>query len=150
MAHVAGTKRLAGGAYWLIDFTPGAGVGNARPLTGSLSPFMDLAFTFSNNPATPYHRGHDGGLRAGHEHQKTYTNAGMNEPRIDRAGRYVGLSINSPLNGLTVWDWNSGTAVWSTPGDPGNPLRPQREPQARLGERRLEPSRLSLGMVASS
>ncbi len=27
--------REAGGAYWLIDFTPGAGVGNARPLTGA-------------------------------------------------------------------------------------------------------------------
>src|SRR5206468_3974315 len=45
----------SGGPWWLIDFTPGAGVGNPRPLTGNLAPWIDLAFTFSNNPATPYY-----------------------------------------------------------------------------------------------
>src|SRR2546425_506808 len=40
--------------HWLIDFTPGVGVSNARQLTGSLDPFTDLSFTFSNNPATPW------------------------------------------------------------------------------------------------
>src|SRR5438874_12911256 len=41
--------------HYLIDFTPGAGFSNARPLTGSLAPRIDIAFTFSSNPATPYY-----------------------------------------------------------------------------------------------
>jgi hypothetical protein len=162
-----------GGTHWLIDFTPGVGVGNARALSGTLSPFMDLAFTFSNNPATPYYayvsngsavrrmdirtmteapgngwpqtetsamwlhqsendamfvwmRGATGSTMVAFEPatntKKTYTNANMNEPRIDRGGRYVGLSMNSPGNGLAVWDWNTGTIAWSTSGDPGIPF----------------------------
>ena len=128
--------------HWLVDFTPGVGVSNPRPLTGNLAPFMDLSFTFSNNPATPYYayvssgstirrfdirtmteapgdgwpvtgetsamwlhqsendgffvwmRGATGSTIVGYEPstgtKKTYTNSGLNEPRIDRAGRYVG------------------------------------------------------------
>src|SRR5207249_9765584 len=41
--------------HYLIDFTPGGGFSNARPLTGSLAPRIDIAFTFSSNPATPYY-----------------------------------------------------------------------------------------------
>ena len=48
--------------------------------------------------------------------RKTYTNPNMNEPRIDRAGRYVGLSMNTPRNGLLVWDWQTSSVVWSTDG----------------------------------
>jgi len=165
--------RQAGGVYWLIDFTPGTGVSNARPLTGNVAPFMDLAFAFSNNPATPYYayvsdgttirridirtlvevpgggwpqsepsavwmhqsesdglfvwmRGATGSTMVAFEPstntKKTYTNAGMNEPRIDRAGRYVALSMTTPLNGLIVWDWNTASVVWTTPGDPGIPF----------------------------
>jgi uncharacterized protein YjdB len=44
-----------GNGYWLVDFTPGVGVGNARRLTGSVAPCADMAFTFSSNPATPYY-----------------------------------------------------------------------------------------------
>jgi hypothetical protein len=162
-----------GGTHWLIDFTPGVGVGNARALSGTLSPFMDLAFTFSNNPATPYYayvsngssirrmdirtmteapgngwpqtetsamwlhqsendgmftwlRGATGSTMVAFEPatstKKTYTNANMNEPRIDRGGRYVGLSMNSPANGLAVWDWNTSSIIWSSSGDPGIPF----------------------------
>jgi len=44
-----------GSGYWLVDFTPDVVVGNARRLTGSLTPCLDMAFTFSSNPATPYY-----------------------------------------------------------------------------------------------
>src|SRR5437879_6778526 len=41
-----GTTRAVlvhGGAYWLVDFTPGVGVSNGRQLTGSLAPVQDHA-----------------------------------------------------------------------------------------------------------
>src|SRR5881396_2234285 len=44
-----------GPGYYIVDFTPGVGVGNARALTGSLVPVHDQAFAFSTNPATPYY-----------------------------------------------------------------------------------------------
>jgi hypothetical protein len=47
-----------GGSWWLVDFTPGSGVSNPRALAGAyaaFAPFMDIAFTFSNDPATPYY-----------------------------------------------------------------------------------------------
>ena len=44
-----------GNGYWLVDFTPGVGVGNARHLTGSFTPCHDQSFAFSSNPATPYY-----------------------------------------------------------------------------------------------
>ncbi|MGE0453569.1 MAG: Ig-like domain-containing protein [Vicinamibacteria bacterium] len=164
--------RQNGGAWWLVDFTPGVGVGNPRQLSGSLAPMMDLAFTFSNNPATPYYayvssgsvirrfdirtmaeapgggwpvtgetsamwlhqsendgfftwmRGANGSTIVGYEPasgvRKTYTNSNLNEPRIDRAGRYVGISMSG--NGLVVWDWLTNAVAWSMPGDPGIPF----------------------------
>ena len=163
----------ADGFHWVIDFTPGVGISNPRLLAGNFAPFMDLAFTFSNEPTTPYYayvsngssirrldirkmaeasgngwpqtesnavwlhqsendgmfvwmRGAKGTTMVAFEPatntKKTYTNASMNEPRIDRGGRYVGLGMNSPLNGLTVWDWNTDSVIWSTSGDPGIPF----------------------------
>jgi DNA-binding beta-propeller fold protein YncE len=44
-----------GSGWWLVDFTPGVGVGNSRQLTGSLAPWSDGAFSFSSNPATPFY-----------------------------------------------------------------------------------------------
>jgi WD40-like Beta Propeller Repeat len=159
----------SGGPWWLIDFTPGVGVGNPRLLGGGLSPWINVSFTFSNNPATPYYayvsngtairrfdlrtmaeapgdgwplaeRGatwlhqseNDGffvwmrganadtvvGYEPGTGTRKTYAHAGLNEPRIDRAGRYVGLSMDSPSNGLLVWDWSANAVLWGTGGDP--------------------------------
>ena len=166
--------RQNGGSWWLVDFTPGVGVGNPRPLAGPLAPLMDLAFTFSNNPATPYYayvsggatirridirtmaeapgngwpvtgessamwlhqsendglfvwmRGANGSTVVGYEPatgtRKTFTDPNLNEPRIDRAGRYIGLSMNTPLNGLVVWDWQANAVLWRSPGDPGIPF----------------------------
>ena len=164
-----------GGPYFLVDFTPGAGVSNPRQLTGTLAPWIDLAFSFSNNPATPYYayvasgggsgggtirrfdirtmteapgngwprtdidpiwlhqsendglftwlRGANGHTAVGYEPStgtlKTYTNAGLNEPRIDRAGRYIGLAFDNPWGANYIWDWNTNTIAWTTPGDPG-------------------------------
>ncbi len=163
----------SGGPWWLLDFTPGAGVSNPRQLSGSLSPWVDVAFAFSNNPATPYyayvsngssirrfdirtlteapgngwpitessamwlHQSENDGLFVymlgtsgptvvGYEPstgtRKTYTNTNVNEPRIDRAGRYIGLCMNAPSNGLLVWDWQTNSTPWSTTGDPGIPF----------------------------
>jgi len=47
---------------------------------------------------------------------KTYTNANLNEPRIDRAGRYIGISMTTPQNGIVLWDWLQNTITWSTDG----------------------------------
>src|SRR5436305_9885816 len=41
--------------YWLVDFTPGVGVTNGRPLTAGFAPVHDQAFAFSTNPATPWY-----------------------------------------------------------------------------------------------
>jgi hypothetical protein len=166
--------RAANLAYWLVDFTPGAGVSNPRLLTGAVAPFSDLAFAFSNNPATPWyayvsdgaairridirtlteapgnhwpqtgetwgcwlHQSANDGLfvwmRGGTGDtvvifepasgtKKTYVNSLINEPRMDRAGRYVAMNLNTPANSLAVWDWNLNGIAWSTPGDPGIPF----------------------------
>jgi hypothetical protein len=156
------------GPWWLIDFTPGVGVSRPRPLTGPLAPDRDVAFTFSNNPATPAYayvsrggtirridirtmreapgdgwpvtgepeatwlhqserdglfvwmRGAQGSTVVGYSPRtgtkKTYTNPNLNEPRVDRAGRYVGISMDTPPNGLTLWDWETNRIVWTTDG----------------------------------
>src|SRR5213080_1316179 len=165
--------RQNGGAWWLVDFTPGGGVGNGRQLAGRLAPCFDQSFSFSNNPATPYYayvsdcsaiirfdirtmteapgngwpisesnacwlqqsendglftwlRGQSGPTVAAFEPAtntlKTYTNSGVNEPRIDRAGRYIGLSMNSPPEALFVWDFTTNNIIWQTSGDPGIPF----------------------------
>src|SRR6184192_478090 len=165
--------RQNGGAWWLVDFTPGGGVGNGRQLAGRLAPCFDQSFSFSNNAATPYYayvsncsaiirfdirtmteapgngwhisesnacwlqqsendglftwlRGQSGPTVAAFEPAtntlKTYTNSGVNEPRIDRAGRYIGLSMNSPPEALFVWDFTTNNIIWQTSGDPGIPF----------------------------
>lgn len=159
--------------YYLIDFTPGVGVSNPRQLTGNFAPVNDVAFTFSNNPNTPYYayvsngasiirfdirtmaeadgdgwpvvdanavwlhqsendglftwmRGRPGTVAVGYEPStgtmKTYTNADLNQTRIDRAGRYIGLSVTLPAHGLVIWDWQTNTVLSTSPGDPGIPF----------------------------
>ncbi|TLY46685.1 MAG: hypothetical protein E6K55_15595 [Gemmatimonadetes bacterium] len=172
-----GTTRAVlvhGGAYWLVDFTPGVGVGNGRQLTGTFAPVQDQAFAFSTNPATPWYayvsngtsvrridirtmteapgngwpvidesvavwlqqsendglfawmRGASGPTVVGYEPGtgtlKTYTNAGIDEPRIGRAGRYIGLTMASPAEALFLWDWQADSIVLKTTGDPGIPF----------------------------
>jgi len=163
-----------GSSYWLVDFTPGAGVSNGRALTGNLSPIQDQAFAFSTNPPTPWYayvsngssvlrmdirtmteadgsgwpvnneqtavwlqqsendalfawmRGASGPTVVGYEPGtgtlKTYTNAGIDEPRIDRAGRYIGLTMATPAEALYLWDWVQDTIVLKTTGDPDIPF----------------------------
>lgn len=157
--------------YWLVDFTPGSGLSNARRLT-SPAPWMDLTFTFSSNPATPWYayvstggsivrldirtmtaapgdgwpvgeasaawlhqsegdglfvwmRGPGGSTAVAYEPGtatlKTYTNADLNEPRIDRAGRYVGMSL-STRNVGEIWDFTTASVVYTVAGDPGIPF----------------------------
>ena len=163
-----------GGAYWLVDFTPGVGVSNGRQLSGNLAPVQDQAFAFSTNPATPWYayvsngtsvrrldirtmteaagdgwpvnnepvavwlqqsendglfawmRGASGPTVVGYEPAtgtlKTYTNTGIDEPRIDRAGRYIGLTMATPAEALYLWDWQADRIVLQTTGDPDIPF----------------------------
>jgi hypothetical protein len=56
---------------------------------------------------------------------KTYVGTGYNmiEPRVDRGGRYVGISLNTPnVNGAIFWDWQANSVVWVHPGDPAAPF----------------------------
>lgn len=171
--------------WWLIDFTPGTGVSNARQLPSNLAPPRDQSFTFSNNPATPFYawvvtvdaptqlatirrfnfvtmteapgggwprqdaiassgewpiwlqqtendaffcwmRGPNGNTVVGYDPStatlKARTVPGCNEPHLDRAGRYIGVSMTTPPNGMTVWDWQTDTITWTLPGDPGLPF----------------------------
>ncbi len=157
--------------YWyLLDFTPGVGVSNPRLLSGPIKPWIDLAFTFSNNPATPYYayvsngvsivrfdirtmqsasgngwplnessamwlhqskedglftwmRGANGPTAVGYKPStgilKTQSHVDLNEPRIDRDGRYIGFSLGSPnQNKAVIWDWESNNIAWSGGGIP--------------------------------
>jgi hypothetical protein len=65
-------------------------------------------------------RGANGKTVVGYEPRtgikKTYTNFDLNEPRIDRAGRYIGMSMNAPQNGLVVWDWQADATAWAANG----------------------------------
>jgi hypothetical protein len=59
---------------------------------------------------------------SGTKHVQTDANA--NEPRIDRAGRYVAFTMDTPPNGLKVWDTQADTvsALWPSVGDPNYPF----------------------------
>lgn len=54
--------------------------------------------------------------------RKARTITGGNDPHVDRAGRYISVTMTSPANGLTVWDWQTDTVAWTRPGDPGRPF----------------------------
>src|SRR5207245_2092981 len=53
---------------------------------------------------------------------KTFSDSGIDEPRIDRAGRYVGLTMARPAEAPSLWDWSADSLVWRTNGDPGIPF----------------------------
>src|SRR3989449_6787843 len=53
---------------------------------------------------------------------KTHTNTGIDEPRIDRAGRYIGLTMATPAEALYLWDWQADGIVLQTRGDPDIPF----------------------------
>ena len=53
---------------------------------------------------------------------KTFTDSGIDEPRIDRAGRYVGITMARPAEALYLWDWSADSIVWRTAGDPDIPF----------------------------
>ena len=56
---------------------------------------------------------------------KTFAGTGYNmiQPRVDRAGRYVGITLDAPnVNGAIFWDWLANSVVWVHPGDPTAPF----------------------------
>lgn len=177
LPHTGNTRSVlvsySAGNYYIIDFTPGVGVSNARALNGNFSPRGDLAFTFSNNPATPNYAyvgngnsivrfdyrsnfmvavpgggwpvtGADGGSTywlqqskndsfftwmvgsttnvRGYEPStgtmKAHNDSYIDEPRIDREGRYICFSGDSGGNGNLgkVWDWLNNTLVYTGGG----------------------------------
>jgi len=170
-------------SWWLIDFTPGSGVSNPRLLTGTLAPWIDIAFSFSQNPATPYYayvcsnnaitrfdvrtmtaapgggwpvtetglfpcwlqqskndeffvwmRGVNGpdvvGYQPSTTTKKMRTGSGglfgtevVNEPRVDREGRYVAFVTGTGTTGhaaVVFWDWLTDAMTWSAPRLPPN------------------------------
>lgn len=174
LPHTGTTRTIhlltGNGWHWLVDFAPGVGLSNPRVLDGTLKPWDDLAFAFSNNPATPYYayttdgttirrfdirsmaevpgggfpvtdtaiswlhqakndsffvwRQQNLGVVVGYEPatgiKKTTTNTAYLQPRVDREGRYVGITMAN--NAATFWDWSTNTIVWTSPGDPGIPF----------------------------
>lgn len=54
----------------------------------------------------------------------TYSNAAVNEPRLSRSGRYIGLSMDSPDNGLVMLDASTTpvTTVYTLRGYPDLPF----------------------------
>jgi hypothetical protein len=62
--------------------------------------------------------------------KKTYSNVNLNEPRIDRGGRYIGIAMNAPDGSLYVWDWAMDTITWTTIGSTGNAANPPGSPGA--------------------
>src|SRR4030095_13310580 len=99
---VAVLVRQDGGSWWLVDFTPGVGVGTARRLTGTLAPLMDLAFTFSNNPATPYYAYVSSGATLGRSDIRSMTEAPGNGWPV--TGETSAMWLHQSENdGLFVW-----------------------------------------------
>src|SRR5207244_3650576 len=100
-----GTTRAVlvhGGAYWLVDFTPGVGVGNGRQLTGTFAPVQDQAFAFSTNPATPWYAYVSNGTSVRRIDIRTMTEApGKGWPVIDES---VAVWLQQSENdGLFAW-----------------------------------------------
>ena len=67
----------------------------------------------------------DSGVAQGYEPStgtlKSYAGpnaSGVNEPRIDRGGRYIGLVMDNPDGAIFVWDWQTNQLVWNSSGVP--------------------------------
>src|SRR5437870_4807969 len=91
-----------GGAYWLVDFTPGVGVSNGRQLSGNLAPVQDQAFAFSTNPATPWY---------------AYVSNGTSVRRLDIRTMTEAAGDGWPVNNEPVAVWlqqseNDGLFAW--------------------------------------
>ncbi len=85
-----------GMAYYLVDFTRGAGFSNYRVLPPAGRPNLDLRFTFSSV--------------AGHSRTNqllTHAESWVNEPRLERDGRYVVLTNGGTT--VRLWDLSTNT-----------------------------------------
>src|SRR5207247_2156197 len=123
-----------GGAYWLVDFTPGVGVSNGRQLGGNLAPVQDQAFAFSTNPATPWYAYVSNGTSVRRLDIRTMTEAAgdgwpvNNEPvavwlqQSENDGLFAWMRAASPADALYLWDWQADRIVFQTTGDPDIPF----------------------------
>lgn len=90
--------------------------GDGWPVTGE----DDIAWMHqsANDEFFVWMRGANGSTVVGYEPatgtRKTHSNPDLNEPRIDRAGRYVGIVLDS--NAFDIWDWENDTIVWGADG----------------------------------
>ncbi|HMC72056.1 MAG TPA: Ig-like domain-containing protein, partial [Mycobacteriales bacterium] len=88
--------------YWLVDFAPGAGVTNGRPLTGGFAPVHDQAFAFSTNPATPWYAYVSNGSSVRRLDVRTMTEAPGDGWPVANEPEAVWLQ-QSERDGLFVW-----------------------------------------------
>jgi len=91
----------------LVDFTRGVGFSNWRPTPSGASPAGDLAFTFSNNPATP---------------QIAYVYTGSQLVRLNTASMQVENVGNFPMAGGGPWLHQDKNDAWFVMGRPGTPM----------------------------
>src|SRR5437867_1170872 len=98
---------------------PGAG----WPVTGETD--ATWLHQGENDAFFTWMRGANGSTVVGYEPatgtKKTYSNGGLNEPRIDRdaSNRFVCISMSDPQNQALFWDWRNNVITWSSPLWPG-------------------------------
>ena len=96
--------------------------GGGWPVTGETDAIW--LHQSENDTFFTWMRGANGSTVVGYEPAtstlKTYTNAGLNEPRIDRDGsnRSVCISMSTPQNQALFWDWRNNVITWSSPTAP--------------------------------
>jgi len=86
-----------------------------RPSSGYTRAKTTVLFTWMRGPSGPTVVGYEPSTQT----LKTYTNAGIDEPRMERAGRYIGLAMTNPSEALYLWDWRADSIVWTTTAHPG-------------------------------
>src|SRR5256884_8692637 len=104
------TMTEAAGDGWPVAGEPEAG--------GLQQSEHDRLFVWMRGQSGPTGVGYEPATRT----LKTLHDSGIDEPRTDRAGRYVGLTMARPAEALSLWDWSADSIVWRTSGDPGIPF----------------------------
>ena len=93
--------------------------GGGWPVTGETDAMW--LHQSENDAFFTWMRGANGSTVVGYEPasgiRKTYTNSGLNEPRIDRDAnnRFICITMGTPQNQAIFWDWQNNVIAWSSP-----------------------------------